>query len=158
MRKIFAAILPAFFIAVGAGALYAAETCVVESVDLKDSEGNWRRVSQPDTVIPFEEKEAAVSFFNNGRVPPGEYVNFRVGLLCTAAEASASLEKHHARVFRVTGKSDWSALEIRKGSFVRIEFLFDNSEEGPIKKVKRIQILADEETRRVENADLVLAP
>ena len=144
-------VLPVFL---AASAAQGAETCVVRSVELKDTKAKWHRVSEPDSIIPFGQKEAAISFFNNGRVPPDGYVNFRVEIACTVTEPSAGLERHATGAWRVSGKSDWPLLPIKRGSFVRLAFSFDPLAETAVQKIRRASVLAGEETREAESKDL----
>lgn len=52
----------------------------IEKIELKTEEGRWVTVIQPDKQVDLIESEARVAFFNNGRVPEGRYLNFRITL------------------------------------------------------------------------------
>lgn len=48
-------------------------------VELKNEAGEWVKIIEPDRRVDLAQEEAMVAFFNNdGRVPFGSYVNFRV--------------------------------------------------------------------------------
>ena len=50
-------------------------------MELKRADGSWTAVAEPDHPVDLAAEEAGLSFFNNqGRVPEGGYVNFRVTL------------------------------------------------------------------------------
>ena len=56
----------------------------IKSVQLKNNTGQWITVIEPDRQVDLVTTEPSVSFFNNaGRVPPGNYINFKVEILET---------------------------------------------------------------------------
>ncbi len=52
----------------------------VKRVDLKNDQGEWITVIEPDKAIDIENDPLSISFFNSGRIPAGNYENFRVVL------------------------------------------------------------------------------
>jgi len=53
----------------------------IQSVQLKNNTGQWITVIEPDRRVDLVDEEASISFFNNtGRVPPGNYINYRIVL------------------------------------------------------------------------------
>ncbi len=115
----------------------------IEKVELKNTTGEWVTVIEPDKKVDLSQGEAAVSFFNNGRVHPGKYINVRVrldkGLVSRAADYSPPLD-------------------IKKGSFVNVSFEFDlnNKEERKLvaENFKQIQLTVDDD-ERLDGADKI---
>ncbi len=85
----------------------------VKGVYLKDSAGAWVKVIEPDRRVDFSKEEAVVVFFNNlGRVPAGDYTNFRVEFT-----GNDGIPK------RLSAREDFDgAVAVRKGSFIRVAF------------------------------------
>ena len=87
--------------------------CVVilQKLELKSHAGPWVTVIQPDHLVDLVEEEAKISFFNTaGRVPEGNYINFRL----TLEEA-----RGQKRIRTLTRKWDLpEPIVVRKGSFI----------------------------------------
>ncbi|MEI8345439.1 MAG: hypothetical protein WCG06_05135 [Candidatus Omnitrophota bacterium] len=49
-------------------------------LELKNISGRWIKVFEPDTLVDLIDQKPALAFFNNGRIPPGRYVNFRLSI------------------------------------------------------------------------------
>ena len=81
----------------------------ISEVSLKKDSGEWVRVIAPDKEVDLSREEARVGFFNNqGRVPAGRYVNFKITL-------------HDGG--RVTAREDLSSVVyIQKGDFIQVAF------------------------------------
>lgn len=59
------------------------DTCVVtiKSVFLKNLQGDWIKIIEPDKQVDLVSHEAFLSFFNrDGRIPEGKYVNIKIVL------------------------------------------------------------------------------
>lgn len=107
----------------------------IQSVSLKREDGTWLTVSQPDHPVDLVNQEAAVAFFNNGRVPSGKYVNFRLILsnivFCAGEDARAfrtvlsSGKKVSPDGIEISAVKDFASVELRKNSFIRVFFLTD---------------------------------
>lgn len=107
----------------------------IQKVELKSAGGEWVTVMEPDKKVDLALDEPSVSFFNNGRVPPGKYVNVRVQL-------------DQGLISRI---EDYAlSLDIKKGSFVNVSFGFDlagSSRSLGQDNFKQIQLTIDEEER-----------
>lgn len=56
-------------------------TVTLKKFELKNNTGQWLTVIEPDRSVNLAEEEARISFFNTaGRVPDGNYINFRITL------------------------------------------------------------------------------
>lgn len=56
-------------------------TVTLKKFELKNNTGQWIAVIEPDRQVDLAQEEAKVSFFNtSGRVPDGNYINFRITL------------------------------------------------------------------------------
>ncbi len=51
----------------------------VKKVMLKNSDGNWFVMQEADKIVDLAE-EFAIAITNDGRIPPGTYVNFKITL------------------------------------------------------------------------------
>ncbi|HTL71393.1 MAG TPA: hypothetical protein VL404_08900 [Candidatus Eisenbacteria bacterium] len=112
----FLAILCAAHPAFAAGSAKFAVT--IEKVELKNAQSEWITIIRPDRLVDLINEEPVVSFFNNdGRIPAGRYVNFRVtlsetvriagrikGANCTRADGAAVLGGTAARVSDLPGE------------------------------------------------------
>lgn len=140
------------FLAVAAPAL--AETrpettkyaITIRKVELRSTDGTWVTVVEPDRVIDLINEEPVVSFFNNGRIPEGSYVNFRLVLSetvtiagcvknnCTMGGGSATLTGTAANAAELPGViTGWSetAPTWHKGAAgdVKLKLDLDNQDE-----------------------------
>ena len=83
----------------------------LKKLELKNHDGRWMTVIEPDRAADLVEEEAKISFFNSaGRVPDGNYINFRL----TFEEAEGK------RATRIISRK-WDIPEpvaVRKGSFI----------------------------------------
>ncbi len=56
-------------------------TVTLKKFELKNNTGQWITVIEPDRPVDLAQEEAKVSLFNtSGRVPDGNYINFRITL------------------------------------------------------------------------------
>ncbi len=63
----------------------------IVKVELKSIDGPWITILEPDKEVDLVNAEPTISFFNNqGKVPAGKYVNFRVTLSETVTFAGIS--------------------------------------------------------------------
>jgi len=145
---------------------------VIESIELKNSSGQWITVASPDHPVDVVAQEPGFSFFNNGKVPPGRYVNFRINLserfkvfilngknfrpVPVKFKKSVSGEK-----IEIYGTQDFDEpLVVNKGSFIGVWFKLDfhgtihqaaNSVYFmPPDKIDRVTVTVDEKTKVLE--------
>ncbi len=107
----------------------------IQKVELKNEAGKWATVIEPDKKVDLAQSEPSVSFFNNGRVLPGRYVNVRVRLDRGVLVRSEDYDK---------------PLNIKKGSFVNVAFSFDlrGQAQGLSQdNFKQIHVTVDEDER-----------
>ena len=116
----------------------------IKGVYLKDGMGEWVKVIEPDRRVDLSQEEPVVTFFNNGgRVPAGEYQNFRVDYL--------SAEGGSAKLF---SKEDFKkAVAVHKGSFVRVAFNLGLEKNITVKKA---DLTVDEDHRSLLSDSLTL--
>jgi hypothetical protein len=143
-RNRFLFLLFAFSYTLYASDLFAMESffVTIEKVELKNASGEWMDVIEPDRRLDLTKDEPTVSFFNNGRIAPGDYSNVRVSLI--------SEEGARKKVF-LERKTNYSpALSVRKGSFVNVSFEFDPNQ-TPFRleseTVKEVRLTVDEDER-----------
>ena len=111
----------------------------IKSVELKNAVGEWLTVIEPDRRVDIAKEEPGLSFFNNGRVPAGEYVNFRLNL-------------SDSSITEVTGSSDFQKpLTLKKGSFVGVWFSLDLKDPA---RISELSVTVDEDTRNLEASDV----
>ncbi len=114
----------------------------IQKVELKNAAGEWVTVIEPDKKVDLAQSEPSVSFFNNGRVAPSRYVNVRVQLDKGVLVRSEDYEV---------------PLNIKKGSFVNVEFGFDFTKQ--VKNLsrdnfKQIHVTVDED-ERIDGGDKI---
>lgn len=113
----------------------------IKSVELKDSQGLWVTVIEPDKQVDLAAEEPSVSFFNNGRVVPGNYVNFRIVFLDERGERKLSAVQDAQK-----------PLALKKGSFVNVNFKLELSGQA---KARQAEITVDETIRAYSAFELV---
>lgn len=117
-------------------------SCVItiHSVELKNSAGQWVTVIEPDKQVDLAKEEAGLSFFNNGRVPDGGYVNFRLKLFDSGHQP-----------LEVFGSMDFiKPLVVQKGSFVGVWFTLDLAKMA----VSELTITVDQDTRNLAHQEV----
>ena len=135
MRKAFLLILLSFFI-------------TIDSVELKNEAGDWITVIRPDKRLDLASEEPAVRFFNNGRIPPGDYANVRVHF---------TAEEEPTRKMTLERKSDYSPpVSIGPGTFVGVSFAFDWKDGGRVSEqtLREVRLVTDNE-ERVDGSDRI---
>ncbi len=128
MRACFLVLFLAFFI-------------TVDQVELKNSSGQWITVIRPDRRVDLAEEEPAVRFFNNGRIPPGEYSNVRVRF---------TVEEDGRKAMSLERAEDYAPpLAVKKGTFVGVSFSFDWGDAPRVSAdtVKEVRLVVDQEER-----------
>ena len=96
----------------------------IDRVELKNSSGEWVTVIRPDRRLDLTQEEPSVRFFNNGRIPSGNYSNVRV---------SFTAEEPARKAMTLERKEDYNPpVAIKKGTFVGVTFLFDRLGEAPL--------------------------
>ena len=102
----------------------------IQKLELKNDRGEWLTILEPDHRVDLNNTEAAVSFFNNGRVPPGSFKNFRITY------------EDHGKSAEMSRKTDWTPpFQVKNGSFVNVSFKLDLDS----KKVKETHLVVDQE-------------
>ena len=139
---------PAVFAADGnfAAPKYAPSPYVitVETVSLKNEAGKWVKIIEPDRRVDLSKEEPALNFFNNGgRIPAGNYVNFRVDFL----DGDSNLKRFSSR------RDFEKGVPVHKGSFVRVAFGLDL---GPKIGVDKAELAVDDDARDFSSEALSL--
>ncbi len=115
----------------------------IEKVELKNASGEWVDVIEPDKRVDLTMDEPSVSFFNNGRIAPGDYTNVRVTLI-------------DGETLQVTRADDYiPPLSVKKGSFVNVSFVF-NLESRPLSQesIQEAHLTVDQD-ERVDGGDKI---
>ena len=117
----------------------------IKGVYLKDDAGQWVKVIEPDHRVDLSKEEAVVTFFNNrGRVPTGNYKNFRIEFL---GEGAAGVQKiYSAADFK-------KSVFVKKGSFIHVSFDLRLNKKIEIQKV---DVTVDEDNREFLTRSLIL--
>ncbi len=113
----------------------------IDQVELKNKAGEWVTVVRPDRRLDLTQEEPAVRFFNNGRIPPGEYTNVRVRF--TPDEAPR-------KQLNLERLEDYApSLPVKKGDFIGVSFSFDWREAKPLStgSIKEVKLIVDEDER-----------
>lgn len=130
----------------GFSSVSAAPVVTIQSLELKNTDQKWIDVIHPDKAVDLTQQEPGVTFINNGRIPPGRYLNFRV----VFDEAS---EEGRSRVL-FTAKSDLNEhLDVKKTSFVGVRFRLNP--ENP-RDVYQAKITVDASSQTLTGDQLVL--
>lgn len=138
-----------FFLSTSSYTLYARESFAAESffitiqkVELKNASGEWVDVIEPDRRLDLTIDEPTVSFFNNGRIAPGDYSNVRVSLI--------SEEDGLKKVFLERNEDYEPALSVLRSSFVNVSFEFDPAQ-TPMRlaseTIKEVRLTVDSQER-----------
>jgi hypothetical protein len=118
----------------------------IEKVELKSARGEWLTVIEPDRRLDLAEEEPRVTFFNNGRIPAGDYTNVRLALMAEEASTKkVTLER----------KTDYDPpLSIKKGAFVNVSFALDLERASRVSAdtVRRVNVTVDQD-ERVDGGD-----
>jgi hypothetical protein len=100
----------------------------IQKLELKKENGEWLGILEPDHKVDLTNTDAAVSFFNNGRVPPEKFKNFKVTFDDQGKKTEMSFKKDLD-----------SSLLVKKGSFVSVSFELEEES----KKVKQMRWVVD---------------
>ena len=126
MRACFLVLFLAFFI-------------TIDQVELKSASGQWVTVIRPDRRVDLAAEEPSVRFFNNGRIPAGDYSNVRVRFTPEeGARKQMSLER----------SEDYEKpIGVKKGTFIGVSFLFDWAGKPGVsaEAVKEVRLVVDQE-------------
>ena len=116
----------------------------IHSVQLKNLEGQWVTIIEPDKVVDLETTEPGISFFNNGRVPAGDYVNFRLVFQENATKI----------IKEITGKADFvPAVNVQKGSFIGVWFKY----QLPSEEIGSVSIYVDQTERAIPGSGITMS-
>ena len=86
----------------------------LQKLELKKDSGEWVDIIEPDHKVDLNSTEAAISFFNNGRVPVGQFKNFRLSF------------EDHGKDREMSRRQDMDApFQVKKGSFINVSFELD---------------------------------
>lgn len=107
----------------------------IDEVRLKNEGGEWVAIIKPDKKVDTMDEEPNLSFFNQGLVPPAEYINFEILIRDTAKPEG---------LIHITGKRDFNPLPLKKASFVNVYFTLDFENEWHI---HRVELTVDQTTR-----------
>ena len=113
----------------------------LQKLELKKINGGWVDIIEPDHKVDLVSTEPTLSFFNNGRVPPGSFNNFRVTF------------QDHGKMRQLTRINDLTKnLVVKKGSFINVSFILDlKNNHGRVQELR----LAVDEDERVDLGDSV---
>jgi len=101
----------------------------IQKVELKRNSGEWVSILEPDHRVDLRTTKAAVSFFNNGRVPHDQFKNFKIAY------------EDHGQSREMSRKKDLEEpFEVKKGSFVNVSFDLD-LDSG---KIKQTDLVVDQ--------------
>ncbi len=145
---LFQFILP-FFLAApsSAGDAPAQSIITIKSVQLKSDQGNWLTVIEPDRQVDLLNEEAGLSFFNNGRVPPGSYINFKIVYFTDSQDKTTEVSA--AEDLR-------DPLLVKNGSFIGAWFKLDHRR-LPLTDIQEVSITLDDSTRVYPGNQVVIA-
>ena len=113
----------------------------IDQVELKKTSGEWVTIVRPDRRLDITQEEPAVRFFNNGRIPSGDYSNVRVHF---TAEEETRKQMTLERV------ADYAPpVAVKKGSFIGVTFSLDwkDGERVSERAVKEVKLVADQDER-----------
>lgn len=120
----------------------------LDQVELKNSESQWITVIRPDRRLDLAKEDPAIRFFNNGRIPSGEYTNVRVHF---------TAEEDGKKAMTLERAEDYSpALTVKKGTFIGVAFSLDGSpaERLSARTVKEVRLIADQD-ERIDGGDRI---
>ena len=126
-----------------AGSATAGESyfITIQKLELKKDTGEWVNIIEPDHKVDLVSTEAVVSFFNNGRVPPGRFNNFKITF------------EDHGLVRQLSRKQDVTApFTVKNGSFVNVSFMLDLEKKRG--RVKELRLVVDDDVR-VDSDDAI---
>ena len=140
----------------------------LENVELKNSSGRWVSVIRPDLQVDLVTTKPSVSFFNNGgRIPPGEYMNFRIELLEKVKSSSTggvetilhlNPEKDaDPKVWVLGNQGLQSPLLVKKGSFIRVWFDLEIPSDSAAARVREASVTVDEQTASFSKEEVALS-
>ena len=134
----------------------------IQSVQLLAADGRWVTVIEPDRQVDLLKEEPSVSFFNNGRVEPGEYMNVKIVLSGRVKEVDSS---GVSRYTELRGSLDRveifktdcfeKPLVIKKGSFAGVWFTFDKI---PPSGISEVALAVDQTQTRVSGNEITIRP
>lgn len=116
----------------------------IDEVRLKNEGGEWVSIIKPDKKVDTTNEEPSLSFFNQGLVPPAEYVNFEILIRDTAKPEG---------LMRITGKRDFNPLSLKKASFINIYFTLDFKNKWDI---HRVELTVDRATRVILAGEIMV--
>ena len=122
----------------------------IQKLELKTKDAGWVTVVEPDHKVDLMSTEASASFFNDGRVPPGDYENFRVFL------------DDYGTTRTITRTVNYSPpVPVKKGSFISVWFIlkFELTADGkPVRPsgVRELRLTVDDVLHVDDNAILTM--
>lgn len=164
-----ALVLAAAMLTAAAAAHAAASpaACVITlaKVELKHADGRWVTVLEPDHPVDIVREEPSFALFNDGRVPAGAYVNFRITLtdrVKITTDEGVVFRQALSRPGRgpeITASGDLAQpVRVGRGSFIGGRFGLDlrasigGEVEAPVftppKTVEWAELTVDEDARR----------
>ena len=120
----------------------------IDRVALKSISGEWVTVIRPDKRLDLTQEEPVVRFFNNGRIPAGEYSNVRVEFTAEHAP-SKKMVLERAQDYR-------PSLPVKKGTFIGVTLSFDweKARDFSSGSVKEVRLVVDQ-AERVDGGDKI---
>lgn len=120
----------------------------IDQVELKKTSGEWVSVIRPDRRLDITQEEPVVRFFNNGRIPAGDYSNVRVRF---------TAEEEGRKAMTLERAEDYMPpVAIKKGTFVGVTFSFDWKAGEPLsqRSVKEVKLVTDQD-ERIDGGDKI---
>lgn len=120
-------------------------TITIHAVRIMNTAGVWMTVIEPDKVVDLYQALPSISFFNNGRVPPGAYSNFDISY--------TDSKKSEGRI-KLTANQDFEPLWVKQSSFINVNFKLGLERPG---NVHQIEINVDESSRTIPSAMIAVS-
>ncbi len=131
---------------------WAGDRWVVDEIALQNSLGVWEVIAHPDHPMDVASQEFGVSFFNQGRVPSGEYRNARL--------VASPLGDHTnpIRRLRMALKQDLAKpFTVRKNSFISVWFHLNPVDIDRALSIRDASITVDDFTQRFASEEIEMA-
>ena len=109
----------------------ASRIVTLKSVEIKDGQGRWLKGVTSDKRVNLAFGRPVLSFFNNGRLPEGDLINFKI----TFSEGSGDSLSETS----VCARNDFPPVLIRKNSFFSVRFWASPL----IDEIKKLQLTLD---------------
>ena len=139
-----------FILFFGFSSFSAFAVVTLKKVELKNFKNEWVTIIEPDRSVDPARRELGVTLVNNGRVPEGQYLNFRVTL-------SEFVDRHSKeKNTLIFLRSDLAQpLRVQRGSFIGIWFHLDWKEDVARSELSEAEVTVDETTQTINGAEII---